>query len=873
MSDQPVQNSMKQGKWILTTCKMCLHSCNMRVHISEDGVVNKVEGNPTSVSNKSHLCPKGNSAIMRLYDPHRIKTPLKRTNPNKGPNEDPQWVPISWDEAFDIVCSELKKTLSEDPRKLLPALNDFQKGFLSSWPTVYGGNANRFTVVGTFCGGGYHPMNGMIHRTFAAGNDYDYTKYWINTGGGDGFSSHLHVASAAYYMANLRVEKGTHVVVIEPRLSTGGAKADEWVPIRPATDRQLALGICHVLVNEGLYDEQFLKKDTNAVYLVGPDGYFVRDKDGQIYVWDPVDNRPKIWSDETIYDFALEGTYEVEGVTCKPAFHKFKDILEDCTPEKMSAITTVPAETIRRIAHELSEAAQIGSTIQIDGRSLPFRPAAFNYYRGGQAHKYSSMANHSFKLVNMLLGNIDTPGGHIGMTLNDWYLEYNHVKDPGPWWPATSGDNGMMDCAPHQLHPEVPFAYPPNTVHLMDYFPLGCHPGHLANMTLFDPDYFGFDFYPDTMLIYHSNPLWNMPGNQERWFEIMRRMRFIVGIDILMNETNIWADVLLPAHDFLESWNMTMIEPTNTEGMCLRQPAIEPLYDSKSAEEIFAEISERLGLLEDLNRILSVVCRFDTKPELVLEPNKKYSDREIAERKGQLWNNKNMDWYIENGHAVTKRRPEKYYRPWEGLRLHFYLEYILQHRDKLKQEMEEAQVPFRHEWEWNDYQALPLPIPDPIHQEPAEYDLYAISYKDTQLNFSENLSIPWIEDIVYKDPVHMGILINPKTAAARGIGEGDLIQISSAYGEIKGLAKITEGIHPETVAVSNALTRWNRYHSVIRPGGGNFNRLLPADLKNTDACSGQMETAAKVKVTRISCRPEEAQKIIENNTTFSGYNG
>jgi len=874
MINQAIQNSMKPGKWIPSTCKMCLHSCNILVHVSEEGIVNKVEGNPTSVSNKGRLCPKGNCAILRLYDPQRIKTPLKRTNPKKGPTEDPNWVPISWDEAFGIVAKELKKTLEDDPRKLLAAINDFQKLYLWAWPAAFGGNANYFTVVGTFCGGGYHPMNGIIHRSFAAANDYDYCNYWINVGGGDGFSSHLHVASAVNYMANARVERGMHVVVVEPRLSIGGAKADEWIPIRPATDRQFALGLCHVLVNEKLYDEEFLKKDTNAVYLVGENGYFVRSKEeNKPYIWDPIENKAKTWDDKTIKDFALEGTYEVEGVTCKPGFQKFKDILEECTPEKISELTTVPAETIRRIARELADAAQIGSTIKIDGRTLPFRPAAFNYYRGAQGRKYGSMTNHSFKLLNMLLGNIDTPGGHLGVTLDDWWEDFHRVKDPGPWWPGNTGQDGMMDPAPHQLHPEVPFAYPPNTSHLMDYFPLGVDPGHLNNLTLFDPDRFGYDFYPDTMLIYHSNPLWNMPGDQERYFEIMRRMRFIVAIDILINESNIWADIVLPAHDFLESWNMTMIEPPNTEGMCLRQPVIEPLYDSKSAEEIFWELSERLGILEAWNGVVNFVYRLDRKPELLLEPDKKYTDKDIAERRGLLWNGKDLKWYMEHGHCVTKRRPDKYYRPWEGLRLHFYIEYILKQRDKLKQQMEEAQVPFRHEWEWDDYRALPLPVLDPIHNEPDEYDLYAISFKDVQLNFTENLSIPWIEDIVYKDPVHMGILINPKTAAARGIEEEDLIQLTSPYGQIKGLAKITEGIHPEAVGVSNALTRWVEYHAVIRPGGGNFNRLLPADLKNTDACSGQMETNARVKVKKLQSRPKNAQEILAKNTMFSGYSG
>ena len=71
-----VQNSMKPGKWVKTSCKMCLFTCNMRVLVSDAGVVLKIEGDETSPANGPGLCPKGNSAILRHYDPARFKTPL-----------------------------------------------------------------------------------------------------------------------------------------------------------------------------------------------------------------------------------------------------------------------------------------------------------------------------------------------------------------------------------------------------------------------------------------------------------------------------------------------------------------------------------------------------------------------------------------------------------------------------------------------------------------------------------------------------------------------------------------------------------------------------------------------------------------------------
>ena len=114
-AERHVQNSMKSGKWIRSTCKMCLHSCGTIMHVTDDGVINKIEGDPTNPSNNGKLCPKGNSAIMRHYDPNRFKQPLKRTNPEKGPGVDPKWEPISWEEAYDLVATELKKTIEDDP--------------------------------------------------------------------------------------------------------------------------------------------------------------------------------------------------------------------------------------------------------------------------------------------------------------------------------------------------------------------------------------------------------------------------------------------------------------------------------------------------------------------------------------------------------------------------------------------------------------------------------------------------------------------------------------------------------------------------------------------------------------------------------------
>lgn len=843
---QPSQNSLKSGRWIRSTCKMCLHSCGTIMHVTDEGVVNKIEGDPTNPSNNGKLCPKGNSAIMRHYDPKRYKQPLKRTNPEKGPGVDPMWEPIGWDEAFDLVAGELKKTIEDDPRKILPSLEDFQKMHIWNWPLAFG-NRNCFQSGGTMCGGAYHPVNGIIHSAFAVANDVKHCNYWINDGTGDGFSSHLHAAAQSNWVANARIDRGMRCVTVEPRLSISAAKSEEWIPIRPATDRHFALSLCHVMVAEELCDYRFLRRDTNAPYLVGPDGYFMRNAEGKIYVWDAANDCAKTWDDETVGKLALEGTFQVDGKECQPAFQKFRNILDDCSPEEMEKITTVPADTVRRVAREFAAAADIGATIEIDGRTLPLRPAGYNYYRGAQGHKHGFQTNHAFKMVNFMVGNIDTPGGLMGVTLDDQWVDRSHVEP---------GENGMMKPNPHQLGPVPPFDYPPNSYDLLEYFPIGLHPPHLNLEVFLNPEKYGVEYTPDVMVICHSNPIWALQGPREKWFEFMRSMRFIVVCDIIPTETTQWADVILPAHDALESWNMTMIEPPHTEGMCMRQPATAPLYDTKSEEDIFYELSERMGILDAYNEVINLILGFHHKPELMLEPGKKYTDKEIARRRGLLWNDKDIDWYIEHGHSVTERRSDKFYRPWEGMRLHFYIEDALKERDTLKANMEAADVPFRHGWSWDDYQPLPTAVLDPVHEEPPEYDLYSIFYKDIQMNFGESLSNPWIKDIVYRDPVHIALILNPKTADAQGLVQGDIVRVDSPYGRLFGRIGTSEGMHPDTLGVSNALSRAKTKHSKVAHAGGHYNDLLPYDLRNTDAVTGQPETVCKVKLTRLDDWPE-----------------
>lgn len=109
----------EQGE-VFGHCRMCMMcgSCSF-VATVRDGVVVNVEGDPDRQTNMGGLCPRGKSSIMNLYNPYRIKAPMKRTNPEKGMDVDPGWVEISWDEALNIAAEKVGTAVATDPRTLV----------------------------------------------------------------------------------------------------------------------------------------------------------------------------------------------------------------------------------------------------------------------------------------------------------------------------------------------------------------------------------------------------------------------------------------------------------------------------------------------------------------------------------------------------------------------------------------------------------------------------------------------------------------------------------------------------------------------------------------------------------------------------------
>jgi anaerobic selenocysteine-containing dehydrogenase len=150
-------------------------------------------------------------------------------------------------------------------------------------------------------------------------------------------------------------------------------------------------------------------------------------------------------------DYALEGTCDVNGVQCHPAF-SFSKTLETYTPEAASSISQVPAGTIRRIAAEYAVAAHIGSTIMVGGHRLPYRPVASVTFRGGEGHGNAFHTAMAVCLLSHIVGAADVPGGTVALPCRSLgHPDTGNLK----FGPGT-GPDGML-TAPLWVTPHTPW--------------------------------------------------------------------------------------------------------------------------------------------------------------------------------------------------------------------------------------------------------------------------------------------------------------------------------------------------------------------------------------------------------------------------------
>jgi anaerobic selenocysteine-containing dehydrogenase len=244
------------GKWMASTCQGCTTWCPIEIFVQE-GRATKVRGNQLSKANGGYCCVRGHLIIQQIYDPDRIKTPMKRTNPVKARGTDPKFVPITWDQALNTIADKIMdlRTNNETHKYML------MRGRYSAHNDILYGNLTK--VIGSPNNISHSAICAEVEKTgsyytegFWGYRDYDLEnmKYLI-VWGCDPVSSNRQIPNVISKFGNL-LDRGT-VVAIDPRMTNTAAKAHKWLPVKPGEYGALATAMAHVILTSGLWSKAF----------------------------------------------------------------------------------------------------------------------------------------------------------------------------------------------------------------------------------------------------------------------------------------------------------------------------------------------------------------------------------------------------------------------------------------------------------------------------------------------------------------------------------------------------------------------------------------------------------------------------------------
>jgi anaerobic selenocysteine-containing dehydrogenase len=491
-------------EWIATSCLNCPTRCATRVKVQNGNAI-QISGNALSKVSDGKTCPRCKVSLQGLYDPNRIQTPMKRNNPEKGKGIDPEWTPIPWGNALVEISGKLKSLRdSGQSHKLLmlDGLNsssndDLIKRFAEAFgtPNLINGDAldDEASKAGEWMADGHYTLSAY---------DLENTNYILSFGASI-IESQKPLARNLRMWGKIRRERAIRakVVVIDPRYSVTAAKADQWIPIKPGTDAALAMSIANIIISEGLYDSEFISNWTNG-------------------------------------------------------FEEYKNlVLSQYSPESVSAITGIEADTIRQIAREFA-----GS-----------KPAIAWRGRGATCWPNGSYASYAIFCLNALVGSIDVPGGVI-------YQEYPEYRAMPAIVKDTIAETGNSKDAIDLRGKGKFIAAKVVTNQVAD---------SIIDNTL----------YPIEMAIgFNNNFNMSAPGTS-RWNEAMAKVPFYVHISPSFTEVSEYADIVLPSCTLLEDWAYEHCPPGSgfTE-VKIKQPVVERLYEElKTLGDIIFTIAGEIG--------------------------------------------------------------------------------------------------------------------------------------------------------------------------------------------------------------------------------------------------------------------------------------
>ena len=356
MSVEPiVEHSPKVADEVKkTTCYMCACRCGINVHL-RDGKVRYIEGNRDHPVNKGVLCAKGSAGIMQHYSPARLRSPLKRV----GPRGSGQFEEISWEEALTTATGWLAPIRETDPKKLAFFTGRDQSQALTGWWAQQFGTPN-FAAHGGFCSvdmaaGGIYTIGGAFWEFGSP--DWDLTEMFVLFGVAEDHDSN----PIKMGLGKLK-NRGKRVVSVNPVQTGYAAISDDWYGVTPGTDGLLILSLIRELMLSGNIDVDYLRRYTNAPWLVirnpgaADDGLFLRDDDGKPQILDRSSGKP-VASNSRGAAAQLQGEVKLDnGAVAVPSFMLMAEAyLDDAyNPDVIAGKVGIPAARIRQLAADLA---------------------------------------------------------------------------------------------------------------------------------------------------------------------------------------------------------------------------------------------------------------------------------------------------------------------------------------------------------------------------------------------------------------------------------------------------------------------------------------------------------------------------------------
>lgn len=731
-----------------------------------------------------------------VYHPDRLTRPLKRV----GERGEGKWQEISWDEAYDIIESRMDRIRRDHgPESVIFSMGTGRD--ISPWLCMlayaYGSPNVVFALSGNAC---YSPRIAAVETVLG---DYcvpDAAQWFEKRYQDPRYRKPKCIVIWGYNIPNTcpdnifghwfidLMKKGVEIVCIDPRLTWFSSRAKHWLRLRPGTDGALAMGFLNVIINDSLFDREFVEKWTNAPFLLRIDsGKLLREsdvhKDGSkdnFMIWDGAGKQAAAWeSSRAAYRSAgckpaLHGKHTVvlkEGkkVECRTVWDAFCEEVNQYPPDRVSEITGVPKKKICAAARFFAEC----------------KPASIHWGLPIDSTPGITPTAQAITALWCITGNLEVPGGNIIARNAFECVSY-----------ALPGAEGVIKLATKEADRK--------RISIDKYGPFRKFIWRAQTDTVLEQIF--------TEKPYPIKAIWMQTGNliagigfePKKWRDALKKLDFVVAADLFMTPTTQLADIVLPAATFLEkdgvrSWWIplqTINKAISVEGC---KPDVEinfelarrfdPNLRWKSIEELFDNILQNSGM--SFKQLQEKKWAFPPEGN----PSAPYRRHE----KGLLRKDRRPGFETPSGKVEL----------YSSLREQWGLEPLPHYEEP----------PFTH-----------VSRPDLAK----EYPLILSTGRRSFAFFNaEHRNIPWLRELD-PDPT---VEIHPDTAKKHDIGDGEWVWVENWLGRQRFKAKLTLAVLPQMVMAAHGW--WFPEEDGAEPSlfgawKSNINQLIPMGSQGKD---------------------------------------